>query len=1008
MRSVDGWCVAALLSAVGVAPAGSAAQQPRWVHTNRAAQAEALANDRRTVEVLLAARLGRSAAVAESVDRLGGRVKVRVDTVGYLRAELPASAVDALARSMDVEALNVGWASSVNASAGGSLGVSAESIQVKPPGPDTPAENAFMPTRDIGAVQFVRSHPTYDGRGVTIALLETVDLAHPALQRALNRAGKPTRKVAGLYAASLPGDPGDDVVRLPMSDTIRTVAKALIYNGTRFRAPRDGVFRIGRYDRRVWPIFSRARYLNWPWPFPTQVDGDSVLRSALDARPDDNYLSMLWDERAGRMWVDTNHDGSFADESPLTDYNTDGGYVLLGRRDAQAYDTRLHLALTTDTVRHELFVWMGGTPHGTAVAGVAAGNRLYGAGATGVAPSARVVAVVGPVIEGFIAAAQRPDVDLITSQAAYEMRLHDGSSVTSRILSRLVALYGKPIFASNDNQGPGISSPGEGALGERIVAVGGTISRDTWRALFGEGAPRAMSVINLSARGPRADGGMNPTVVAPACAALPWPSVNYPWAERESRGVFVPPHGYGVNCGTSYAAPMAAGAAALLISAAKQSGVPYDAASLREALVATARSIPGYTVADQGAGLIDVARAWDYLRAHASAHRNPSVAIEVSAPVRTVVSRELIRPNTGTGLYERDGWAAGDTGTRVITLTRRTGPGDAQRFNVRWVVNDGTFGSAPTITLPPQTPVPLSVRINPRTTGAHSSYVELVDPATRGVAQRVVTTVIAAEQLAGAPSQQLAHRGLVPWLGSASTFISVPRGTRRLDVTLVVGGPGRLQLRYYDPTGSRFPSTGAAPDSATVPCDTVTRCYHTGDLHRVIPQPEPGTWEIMVLNEDTKDSARRFRPEPPAPYTLTVGLDRAPEPWEGDGRHRVERLAFDSASGMATREIAIDSGTAHLAVRIGNPSDSAAQVDLYLFDCTDVGPPRCKRVTSAPYAGADKTLIVENPRAGVWKVVLDPFRLPRGSVELDYAVVTQSALVAPGVGGKPPERRGPN
>jgi len=271
-----------------------------------------------------------------------------------------------------------------------------------------------------------------------------------------------------------------------------------------------------------------------------------------------------------------------------------------------------------------------------------------------------------------------------------------------------------------------------------------------------------------------------------------------------------------------------------------------------------------------------------------------------------------------------------------------------------------------------------------------------------------MTTVIAAEQLAGAPVQQLAHRGLVPWLGSASTFISVPRGTRRLDVTLAVSGPGRLQLRYYDPTGSRFPSTGAAPDSAIIPCDTVTRCYHAGDLHRVIAQPEPGTWEIMVLNEDTKDSARRFRPELPAPYTLTVGLDRAPEPWEGDDRHRVERLAFDSASGMATREIAIDSGTAHLAVRIGNPSDSAAQVDLYLFNCTDAGPPRCKRVTSAPYAGADKTLIVENPKAGVWKVVLDPFRLPRGAVELDYAVITQSALVAPGVGGKPAERRGPN
>src|SRR5690242_3840214 len=96
MRRLRIWWAATLLTAAGgAAPARTAgAQDWRPVHTNRAAQADALANDTRTLEVLIAARLGRSAVVAQCIERLNGRIEVRVDTVGYLRVELPASAVE--------------------------------------------------------------------------------------------------------------------------------------------------------------------------------------------------------------------------------------------------------------------------------------------------------------------------------------------------------------------------------------------------------------------------------------------------------------------------------------------------------------------------------------------------------------------------------------------------------------------------------------------------------------------------------------------------------------------------------------------------------------------------------------------------------------------------------------------------------------------------------------------------------------------------------------------------
>src|SRR5215217_1920280 len=44
--------------------------------------------------------------------------------------------------------------------------------QVDPPGAATPAQNAYMPTRDIGAPQFVQAHPTDDGHGVKIGIVD--------------------------------------------------------------------------------------------------------------------------------------------------------------------------------------------------------------------------------------------------------------------------------------------------------------------------------------------------------------------------------------------------------------------------------------------------------------------------------------------------------------------------------------------------------------------------------------------------------------------------------------------------------------------------------------------------------------------------------------------------------------------------------------------------------------------------------------------------------------------
>ncbi|WP_103759636.1 S8 family serine peptidase [Streptomyces sp. SM10] len=69
--------------------------------------------------------------------------------------------------------------------------------------------------------------------------------------------------------------------------------------------------------------------------------------------------------------------------------------------------------------------------------------------------------------------------------------------------------------------------------------------------------------------------------------------------------------------GASMASPQAAGAVALLLSAASQSGVKASPAALRTALTSSAGFLDDQPAYAQGAGLISVPAAWKLLRKNA-------------------------------------------------------------------------------------------------------------------------------------------------------------------------------------------------------------------------------------------------------------------------------------------------------------------------------------------------------------------------------------------------------
>ena len=132
------------------------------------------------------------------------------------------------------------------------------------------------------------------------------------------------------------------------------------------------------------------------------------------------------------------------------------------------------------------------------------------------------------------------------------------------------------MFISAGNNGAGVNTVGDPGVCGLVVSVGAYITAATWASNYGSTGPAADNLHPFSSRGPTEAGGFKPTVVAPGAAISTTPL----WQPGGPvAGTYTLPPGYSMLQGTSMASPQAAGAAALLVSAAKQTGVAEAAAA---------------------------------------------------------------------------------------------------------------------------------------------------------------------------------------------------------------------------------------------------------------------------------------------------------------------------------------------------------------------------------------------------------------------------------------------
>lgn len=995
--------VCALVSAASILIAvQETAKRGRLYQDSRAELALARARGETTITLVIAAREGETGTVAREVAAAGGTVRVKNDEIGYIRAEVPLDRADTVADGKGVEAAAVDF-SAVSALAvlAGPRHIPSDVDHVEPTdsGPtsqdsppatqwsDAPFKNPYSPLKDLGAADLRRAHATYDGRGITIGHVErAVDLLIPELEAAYTLDGQTTPKMLDVRTTTDPDHThGPDGRRIwtKMELEVTAVSGRFTAADTTYTAPRDGRFRFGIFDGGG-------------------LCGTMLTRRNADAPPASACrFGVLWDEQSREVWVDTTREGSFAGERALADFQVRRDIGTLGHDEPDTPEReQVSFTVQMDPAKRAVALNLGTGGHATSVASSAAGSRGPRGRFEGVAPGARLInfdygsECIAGVIEGFIAAFSDPRVDLVlfeqNSLVLKGYRLNDGRHPSTIVTARLIEKYKKP-YAVTANNPPGLSAATEHGNAQWGFAVGSFETKESYRVNDGYLVEHNDNLHHDSgAGGPSGTGEIKPDIVVPSgYLASFMPIRNYSPAYSGQKGLYRFPPGYGIFGGTSQAAPTMAGALAILMSAAKQERVPYDAERIWRAVTGSARHLPHLKTHLQGHGAVDVAAALALLKAYAK--DAPRLTIESRSSVRTAYSAWLTPPHEGVGLWEQEGWRAGQKEQRTITFTRTGGPAELMTFAVSWQGNDGTFASAATLTLPLKKPTALAVTVSPLSSGAHSALVTLDHASIPGHAYRTMATIVAADSLDAKTQFAVSKKEAVVRPGPFTSYhLDVPQAAEALTVRAT-----GAKLWLLDPINRGSNSPGANP--------------------RIVPLPRPGIWEATTEIESdplelawmvpagqlappvptTFDAAvLGARIDTPAPLNLTpgssqtieVGIENRFGAFQGGLTTTAVVSARTSRERLAPRnqrvfDLQVPAGSPLLLAEITGASVSDADIDLYLFDCTGK---RCVAAASTLGHSSAPRVRRLQPKPGLWKVVVDASRVPADGIAFDY------------------------
>src|SRR5687767_3276909 len=193
--------------------------------------AEAIANGESTVTLLIAAQRGANRRVAQGIASLGGTVRFREDDIDYIRAIVPVDKVDDAAALSGVQAVDLNEVIPLeDPRPDGAVNPTPQT----PPSASTPNNNPYMPIGDTGASQFMAANPTWDGRGVTVGILDSgISLDHPSLLTTSTGERKIVDWVT--YTDPFEGGTGTDATWVSMQNQVS--GSSFVFNTVTYTAP---------------------------------------------------------------------------------------------------------------------------------------------------------------------------------------------------------------------------------------------------------------------------------------------------------------------------------------------------------------------------------------------------------------------------------------------------------------------------------------------------------------------------------------------------------------------------------------------------------------------------------------------------------------------------------------------------------------------------------------------------------------------------------------------------
>ncbi len=490
----------------------------------------------------------------------------------------------------------------------------------------------LMPKEETGALSFLKEHPEYDGRGVTVAIFDTgVDPGVAGLQTTPD--GRP--KVIDIVDATGSGDVDMSKVVKPEDGKVTGLTGRTLTLDPKWKVP-SGEVRIGMkagyelFPQELVPRMKshrRKAFMNEQRRLETELreqiaDYDKkksgVEKSELEKRlaaliaagksfkdPGPIYDCVVFND--GKTWraaVDTDEDGDFKDEKAMAHYRAKREYatfddVSLVNFGINIYEGGKVLSIVADS-----------HPHGTHVAGIVAAHWPDNPSLNGVAPGAQIVSVkIGDtyldgmetgkgLIRGVKTVLQNK-CDLINMSFGEPTKTPDKGLII-RYFSELVDKHGVIFCASAGNSGPALTTVGApGGTTSSLIGIGAHVSPRMAAAQYAMREQGADLPYTWTSRGPTSDGDIGVNLFAPGGAIAPVPQ----WTlDRVMQ----------MN-GTSMASPNCCGNFALVLSGLKARNIAYNPISVQRAFENTAAWIDAASPWAQGAGLIQTPAAFETL-----------------------------------------------------------------------------------------------------------------------------------------------------------------------------------------------------------------------------------------------------------------------------------------------------------------------------------------------------------------------------------------------------------